>query len=95
MTFSGYAISLRPVARILRRGVTWMSDVCVYMYKHERLKEVSGGGWGHAPPGNFLKLCSEIASEAILGQNQRRSSMARGVYCIQFLSVHVCIYHAS
>ena len=40
-----------------------------------------GGGWGHAPPGNFFKIgCSEIASEAILGQKQSRSScVARGV----------------
>ena len=38
--------------------------------------------------------CSEIASEATLGQKQSRSSyVARGVdlYWIQFLAVHVCI----
>ena len=61
---------LRPVARIFRSGVTWMSD------KHARLGE-SGG----MPPRNFLGIrCSEIASEAILGQKQSCSSyMARGV----------------
>ena len=38
-----------PVARICRRGVTWVSDVHVYMLKHTRL----WGVWGHAPPGKF------------------------------------------
>ena len=42
----------RPVARIFRRGVTWMSG----LYKHARL----GGVWGHAPPGEIR--CSQIAS---------------------------------
>ena len=32
------------------------------------------GIWGHAPPGNYFKIrCSEIASEAILGQKLSRS----------------------
>ena len=35
----------RPVARIFRRGVTWMCDVYVYMHKHERL-----GGVGARSP---------------------------------------------
>ena len=35
----------KPVARIFRRGVTWMSN----LHKHTRLGRV----WGHAPPGNF------------------------------------------
>ena len=39
------------------------------------------GVWGHAPLGNFLEnRCSEIVSEAILGEKQSRSSyMAPGV----------------
>ena len=38
------------------------------------------GVWEHAPPGFLEMRCSEIASEAILGQKQSRSSyMARGV----------------
>ena len=62
------------VARIRRRGVTWMSDLYVCVQKHARL----GGSWGHALPGNFLEIrCSEITSEAILGQKQE--------YFIQFL----------
>ena len=73
------AISLycfRPVARIFRRGVTWVSDVYVCMHKHARL----GGSGGMLPHENFRMRCSEIASEAILGQKQSRSSyMARGV----------------
>ena len=52
---------MRPIARIFRRGVAWMSD----LPKHAKL---GGGSWGHAPPGNFLIRCSEIASEAMLGQ---------------------------
>ena len=49
-----------------------MSDVHVCMYKHLIL----GGVWGHAPPGIFyIEIrCSEIASEAILGQKQSCST---------------------
>ena len=40
-----------------------MSDVYVYMYDN--------GVWGYPSPGNFLRIrCSEIGSEAILGQKQ-------------------------
>ena len=62
------------------------------MHKHARQ-----GVWRHAPPGNFLKSdcseISEIASEAILGQKQSRSSYDTGLVenCIRFLAVHVCI----
>ena len=37
----------RPVARIFRRGVTWVSNL--HRPKHTRV----GGFGGHAPPGNF------------------------------------------
>ena len=58
--------SSRPVARILRREVTCVSDVNVYIDKHARL----GGSGGMLPQENFLEIrCSEIASEAILGQD--------------------------
>ena len=51
-------------------------------------------------PQKILEIrCSEIASVAILGQKQSRSSyMAHRVaiwlaeYCIQFLAVYVCVY---
>ena len=47
-----------------------MSDLYVCMHKHARV----GGSGGMFPP-NFLESrCSEIASEAILGQKQIRSS---------------------
>ena len=70
-----------------------MSDVYVWMYNHARL-----GGVGACSPRKFLEIrYSEIASEAILGQKQSRSSsiryMARGVWypifglpCIHLLS---------
>ena len=65
MIFFNYA---RPVARIFRRGVTCM-------HKHARL----GGSGGMLPQEILENRCSEIASEAILGQKQNRSSyMARG-----------------
>ena len=51
----------RPVARIFRRGVTWMSN----LHKRTRL----GGSGGMLP-----HECSEIASEAILGQRQSFNS---------------------
>ena len=41
---------VRPIARIFRRGVTWMYDVYVYMHKHERL----GGSGGMLPQEIFL-----------------------------------------
>ena len=60
----------RPIARIIRRGATWVSDVYVCMHKHARL-----GGLGAYSPRKFLGIrCSEIASEAILGQKQNCSS---------------------
>ena len=40
---------LRPVARIFRREVTWVSDVHVYMHKHARL----GGFGGMLPQASF------------------------------------------
>ena len=48
--------------------------ICMYAYNHARL-----GGSGS--PRKFLEIrCSEIASEAILGQKQSRSSyMAREI----------------
>ena len=58
---------IRPVARIFIRVVTWMSN----LHKRTRLGE-SGGMLPHE--------CSEIASEAILGQRQSFNSyLARGV----------------
>ena len=51
----------RLVAKIFRRGITWMCDVYVYMHKHERL----GGSGGMLP--QEIRF-SEIASEAIFGQ---------------------------
>ena len=63
---------IRPVARIFRRGVTWMSN----LHKHTRL-----GGSGGMPPRKFLEIrCSEIASEVILGQKHSCASyLARRV----------------
>ena len=80
-------IGNRPVVRIFRRGVTWMSD----LHKHARL--VGSGGM---LPRKFLETrCSEIASEAIFRQKQSRSSyMARGVLH-PILPVHVCTYYIS
>ena len=52
-----------------------MSDVYVCMHKNAR-----AGGSGGCSPRKILEIrCSEIASEAILGQKLSRSSyMARG-----------------
>ena len=60
---------IRHIARIFRRGVTCM-------HKHARL----GGSGGMLCQEIFLEnRCSEIASEAILGQKQNHSSyMAHG-----------------
>ena len=71
----------RPIARKFTRGVTWGFDVFVCMHEHARLR--------HAHPGNFMKLDTEIVSEAILGQKQSCSSYMVREYCIQFLAVHV------
>ena len=53
-----------------------MSDLYVHMQPYK-----TRGAWGHAPPRKFLEIRrTEIASWAILGQKQSRSSyMARGV----------------
>ena len=41
----------------------------MHVYRHKHFK--TRGVWGHAPSGNcFAIRCSEIASEAILGQKQ-------------------------
>ena len=59
----------------------------VCMHKHVRV----GGSVG-CPPRKFLEIrCSEIASEAILGQKQNRIATWLAEYCIQFLAVHVRI----
>ena len=86
---SHFSTYTRPVARICRRGVTWMLDVYVHIHKHARL----GGSGGMSPQKIFEIRCSEIASEATLGQKQSRSSRYTwfAQYCIQFLVVHVCI----
>ena len=42
----------RPIARIFRKGVTWVSDVQVWMHKHARL----GGCGGMLPPEIYQKL---------------------------------------
>ena len=77
----------RPVARIFRRAVTCVSDVNVYMHKHARL----GGSGGMLPKKNFIR-CSEIASEAILGQQQSRCSyMDRGVLHPIFGCSRMCL----
>ena len=83
--------NIRPVARTFRRRVTWLSVVYVCMYKHTR--SMTRGAWGHAPPGKFLEIrCSEIASEAILG-DRNRAVVATWLMenCIQVLTVHLCI----
>ena len=53
-------------------------------------------GLGARPPKKYFDIrCSEIASEAILGQKQ--SHMAATwltEYCIHFLAVHICINFA-
>ena len=50
-----------------------MSNVYVCICKKQGQK--TRGVWGDAPPGNFLEIrCSEIASGAIFGQKQSRSS---------------------
>ena len=64
-----------------------MSDLYVCMHKYARL-----GGLGACFPRKFLEVrSSEIASEAILGQEQSHNSYMLAEYCIQFLAVHVCI----
>ena len=66
-----------------------VSDLYVCMYDN--------GVWGYPSPGNFLKIrCSEIGSEAILGQAAVELVYATGLseYFIQFwlsMYVHVCI----
>ena len=45
----------------------------MYVCMHNHVSVGGGGGWGHAPLGNFKITCSEIASGAILGQKQSRS----------------------
>ena len=67
----------RPIARNFRRGVTCMSD----LHKYARL-----GGSGGMLPKKILEIrCSEIASEAILGQKQSCCSyMACGVLASGF-----------
>ena len=68
----------RPVARIFRRGVTWMSN----LHKHTRL-----GGLGACSPWKFLEIrCSEIVSEAILRQ---KHSYNIAEYCIRFSAVRM------
>ena len=83
----------RPVARIFRRGVTWVYDVYVcmheqstnHMHTHARLE----GFGGMLPQEILLEIrCSEIASEAILGQKQNRSAWLT-INCIRFFAVHV------
>ena len=74
----------RPVARIFRRGVTWMSDLRKHACK-------TRGGLGACSPRKFFEIrCSEIASEAIFGH---RSTAVVAIwlaeYCIQFLAVHM------
>ena len=60
----------RPKARIFAKGVTWVCDVYACITK-ARLK----GSGGMLPQDR----CSEIASEAILGQKLSRSSSVRYV----------------
>ena len=44
-------------------------------------------------PRKFLEIrCTEIASEAILGQNTAIIATWLAEYCIQILAVDVCIY---
>ena len=56
-----------------------MSDVYVYMYKHASMQDK--GDLGPCSSRKFLEIrCSEIASEAIWRQKQRRNSyMDRGI----------------
>ena len=58
--------------------------MCMYAYINKQAGKTRGV-WGDVPPGNFKKLarCSEVASGAIFGQKQSRSSY----YFIQFLAV--------
>ena len=64
-----------------------MCDMYVWLHKHARLR-----GLGACSPRKFLEIrCSEMASEAILGQSQSRSSyMARRVLypCNFWLSMY-------
>ena len=59
------------------------------MYACISMQDLGGSG-GMAPPGNFRK-CSEIASEAILGQSRAVVATWLAEYFIQFLAIHVCI----
>ena len=73
----------RPVARVFRRGVTWVCYVYMYLCMH------GYRDLGACSPRKFVEIrCSEISnSEAILGQKQSHSSyMARRV-----LGIHICI----
>ena len=61
----------RPVARIFRRGAMWVSLTCEYAC----ISMEDYGGLGACSPRKILEIrCSEIVSEAILGQKQSRSS---------------------
>ena len=80
----------RPVARIFRRGVTWMSVVYVYIHKH--------AGLGACSPRKLLEVkCSDIASWVIRGQKQSRNSyiahrVLHGCPYIHLLSHLICIF---
>ena len=57
--------------------------MCMYAYINKQAGKTRGV-WGDAPPRKFLEIrCSEVASGAIFGQKQSRSSY----YFIQFLAV--------
>ena len=79
-----HRVKVRPIARIFRRGVTWMSE----LQKHARL----GGSGGMLPQESLEIICSEIASEAILGQKQSHISyLAHGVLHPNF-GCHACMH---
>ena len=71
-------VRTRPVARTFRRGLTWVSDVYVYMHKH--------WGSGHAPPEKLDAL--RLLLRPLWEQKQSRSSYTWfAQYCVQFLAV--------
>ena len=51
-------LGARPIARIFRREITWVSDVYVCMHKHVRL----GGSGGMLPQEIIVDVLHEIAS---------------------------------
>ena len=66
-------------------GVTWVSDVYVYMHKHARL----GGSGGMPPQEIILKLDAlRLLLRPFWGRSRAIVAAWVAEYCIQSLAVH-------